>query len=677
MEDVFKKFSSYSAAYVLVLICLISFSLMLYAARTDSAIMDELAHIPAGYGYVHNLDYRLNPEHPPLVKALTALPLLFLNPHFPTNDQAWATDINGQWAMGNKFLYESGNDADQILQWARLGPILLTILLIILIYVWSRELLGNWWALLPAFLFGISPNVLAHGHYVTTDVGAAFGIVFATYYFLKFIQGPSRKRLVYAGLAFGVAMVAKFSTALLVPYFVFLLVVFYLAGMLRDWNQTEAGSRLSRFAKRAWRYLKSIIAVFVIGYALIVYPIYFLFTVNYPAQRQAADTEFILGSFAGGPTQPGHFCKPSRCLADINILMTKNPVTRPLAEYMLGVLMVLQRSAGGNTAYFLGNVSSAGSTWYFPVVYLLKEPLPALIMIFIALALSIAAIIKRATSRESAIKTKMLDYLELNFAEFSMIVFVVFYWAWSMKGNLNIGARHLLPTLPLIYVLTAGVWKRWTTNIQLAGGLSGLGLIWLLFKKLFSKSLKYLFLMFLLLWLALETLAATPYFLSYFNEIGGSISGGYRYVTDSNYDWGQDLLRLRDFVAAHPEINKIAVDYFGGGNPKYYLGDKEEDWWSSRGNPSQTQNDADNTQTNADKIPRESALNPRKSAIKWLAVSVNTLQGAIQPLAPGQQRNPEDEYHWLVQLRPPEPGIGSVPNPDFRVGTSIFIYKLD
>ena len=47
-----------------------------------------------------------------------------------------------------------------------------------------------------------------------------------------------------------------------------------------------------------------------------------------------------------------------------------------------------------------------------------------------------------------------------------------------------------------------------------------------------------------------------------------------------------------------------------------------------------------------------------------------------QPLAPGQQRNPEDEYRWLIQLRPQSSGLGNVPQPDYRAGTSIFIYKL-
>jgi hypothetical protein len=645
-----QKISNRLALGTLALICVVSFSLMLYASRTDSAIMDELAHIPAGYSYVHNLDYRLNPEHPPLVKALAMLPVLFINPVFPTQNPAWTADINGQWGMGYQFLYNSGNDADQIIRLARIVPILLTLLLVVLIYVWSRELLGDWWALVPAALFALSPTVIAHGHYLTTDVGAALGVIFATYYFLKFLQGPSRKRLVYAGLAFGVATIIKFSTALLVPYFIILLIMFYIAGVLRDWNQTDTGQRALRFAKRAWRYLRTIVATFVIGYALIVYPVYFLFTANYPIQKQTADSQFILTSFASGPTPAGQICKPLRCLADLDIWMTKNPLTRPLAEYMLGVLMTLQRSAGGNTGYFLGQVSTAGSPWYFPAVYLLKEPLPALLMVLVALILGISAIIKKAANRNSAVKTKILDYLELNFAEFSMIVFVIFYWAWSIKSPLNIGVRHLLPTLPFIYILTAGVWKRWLAAMQLAG-LSGLNLAWSFFKTLFSSSLKYFFLAVLLLWFALETLAAAPYFLSYFNEIGGGTPRGYRYTTDSNYDWGQDLLRLTDWVKTHPEVDKIAVDYFGGGNPHYYLGDKEEDWRPSLGNPAD-------------------------QGIHWFAISINTLQSTTEPTARGEWRRPEDEYTWLTALRPPAPGLGNVPTPDYRAGTSIFIYKL-
>ena len=609
----------------------VSFILMLNASSQESATMDELAHIPSGYGYVKYLDYRLNPEHPPLVKAIAAAPLLFQNLKFPTDKAPWKTEINGQWAAGAQFLYESGNNADQIIQWARLGPMLLTLLLIILIYIWSKELIGRWWALLPVFLFAFSPNVLAHGHYVTTDVGAALGIFIATYYFVKFLFEPSGKHLVFAGLAFGIAQLLKFSAVLLIPFFIFLIVVFYIWKTASDWRETAALARFKRFLIRGFRYLKSLIFIFIIGYAL-VYAVYFLFTVNYPIEKQSADTKYILTSFAGGPDANFESCKLSsnislsrrtRCLADVNIYMAGNKILRPFGEYMFGVLMVMQRSSGGNTSYFLGEVSASGWWYYFPVVFLLKELIPALILIGMALLLAVWSIIKKLRTHYSLLKT-FSDYLGTHFAEFSMLVFVIFYWLYSVKSPLNIGIRHLMPIMPFVYILTAGGLKKFISGN---------------FIKVF---LKALVLAILLFWFSSETLFAGPYYLSYFNQFGGGIQNGYKYVTDSNYDWGQDLKRLKEWTDKNlPAGGQVAVNYFGGGNPEYYLGDKVEYWDSAKGNP-------------------------KYYGIDWFAISINNLQGALGKLHPGQLRNPEDEYHWLKN--PYEPYA--------RAGTSIFIYKL-
>ncbi len=631
---------------ILAVILVLSGALMLKAAWSDSAIMDELAHIPAGYGYVSQLDYRLNPEHPPLEKALAALPVkIFLNPLYPTNSPAWTTELNGQWDMGTAFLYQSGNNADQILRVFRLFPILLTLLLVFLIYVWAKEIVGGWWGLLPAFLFALSPNVLAHGHYVTTDVGAAFGIVLGTYYFLKFILKPSKLNLFYAGIAFGIAQLTKFSTVLLIPYLLFLIIVFFAISVIKDWNQTEAPKRFKRFSIRAYHYFRSVIIIFAIGYILIVYPAYAVLTLHYPIARQVSDTTSILTSFSGGPTPAGHICKGLRCVADLDIWMAKSPILRPFAQYGLGVMMVLQRVSGGNTVYFLGQVSNGGWWYYFPFIYLVKEPLPTLILILAALLIAVWQMIKARPKWQ-----KFLAYLHNHFTQFSMLSFVIFYWAYSMHSDLNIGFRHLSPTLPLIYILAASALKSKFSTFNDLKSKNLLTAISDFSKEMVKKLIKYLFLFILLIWLLFEALAAAPYFLSYFNELGGGIWNGYKLVGDSNYDWGQDMTRLQTFVNSHPEINKIAVDYFGGGNPKYYLGNKEIDWWASRGNPA-------------------------KSGIHYLAISINTLEQAII----GAKTNPQnqnDNYAWLLQLRPPQEGLGEVPVPDYRIGTSIFVYKL-
>ena len=659
-----RKLKTWSAAFALALICLASFGMMLWAANTDSAIMDELAHIPAGYGYVSHLDYRLNPEHPPLIKALAALPVwLFMHPTYPTDISAWTREVNGEWGMGVAFLYRSGNDANAIIRTARVMPILVTILTVILVWFLARRLVGDLWALLPAFMFAFDPAVLANGHYVTTDVGAAFGTVLSLLFFLRYLETPSAKRLWLAGIAFGIAQLTKFSTPLLIPLYLFLAIVLAVRDTAPQWRTTARRWRTS--LRTLARHLSKIILIFAIGYAVIVYPAYLLLTAHEPIARQASDTATILASFSGGPTPAGHLCRGMRCFADADVWMSRHYATRPIAQYLLGILMVLQRAGGGNTIYFLGHVSQDGGWIYFPALFFLTEPVPTLIIVFLALALASWWTVKRTVRRwrtgaGQTIGERILAYLHLNFAEFSMASFIALYWGISMKSPLNIGIRHLMPTIPLIFILAAVIWKKWVMRLNFgAFDMTLMDSARAMARSIVAAAAKYILLILLLFWLLLETLFAAPYFLSYFNEFGGGVWGGYHFVTDSNYDWGQDLLRLQAFVAAHPGIDTIAVDYFGGGDPRYSLGGKEVNWSPAMGNP------ADH-------------------GIHWLAVSVNQLELATQPLLPGETRNASDTYAWLTALRPPQDAsgtwlggsMGNVPAPDYRAGTSIFIYHL-
>lgn len=618
-----------ASVWILAGILITAAVLMLKVSAGDSAIMDELAHIPAGYGYVHNLDYRLNPEHPPFLKTLAALPVLALNPNFPTDDPAWTTELNGQWNMGRAFLYGSGNNPDAIVRTARYFPIFLTILTALLVYALASRLFGKVWALWPTLLFALSPTILAHGHYVTTDIAATFGILLGTIAFLQYLISPSKKTIILAGLAFGVAELCKFSTVLLVPYFVVLAIIW---AVKLSWEDELGGiKKLRPFLYFGLRKLAGLAAIMAIGYLIIVYPVYFLFTRNYPLEKQSAETAELLKSYANGPTAPGTSCKLTRCPAELTIWASKHEATRPLAEYALGVLMTIQRAAGGNSSYFLGDLTKTGSRAYFPLVFSIKETLPVMIALIVALILALSGIFRSLKNKSEPWKKKLLKFLQNRFVEFALLLFVFIYWGWSMKTPLNIGVRHLLPTIPLIYILLTGAWKKW-----FGGG---------------KKVWKIILILVLCAWSVIEVFVAYPYFLSYFNELGGGVSGGYRYVTDSNYDWGQDLLRLRDFVASHPDIQKIGVDYFGGGSPEYYMPGKAVNWSSDKGNPADF-------------------------GIDWLAVSVNTLEGAFSKLIPDQTRQPKDEYSWLGTIRPPEKVMGGLPPPDYRAGTSIFIYKL-
>ncbi len=626
-----------ASLFVLAVLLVISAVVMVRAAWRDSAIMDELAHIPAGYSYVSQLDYRLNPEHPPLVKALAALPLLFAHVSFPTNTPAWQTAVNGQWDMGGAFLYQANDHrADTILFLARIFPIIITLGLIVFVYWWSRKLVGPLWALLPTFFVALSPNILAHGHYVTTDIGAAFGFIASLYVLNAFWTSPSKKTLVIAGIVFGLAQLTKFSLVLMVPIAILLAIIHWL-GTTRS-HHLEFSDKL--IWKLAWKYVSSLFLIFAIGY-VVVWGTYAIFTVHYPIEKQVTDTTFLLGSFGGNSNASllsTCVTHPSmRCLADVDIWMAHVPIVRAVGHYLLGVLMVIQRSDGGNTAYFLGNLSGGGWWYYFPVVFFFKETIPGLLFLAIGAWTALRRTIKASATPRME---RVWNYVVVAFPEVSMATVVVVYWAYSMHSPLNIGYRHILPTVPLMYILATISIKKWvvrkdaTNDEQLL-----LPTIWRTLKKIARVSAQGMLIAVLVVWGCFETALAYPHFLSYFNEMGGGTWNGYHLVTDSNYDWGQDLKALQTYVQEN-NIKKIAVDYFGGGNPQYYLGDDVA-------------------------IPWNSAMgNPADHGIDWLAVSVNSIQSAkAHPLF---DQNPANTYPWLSDWD----------HPYARAGTSIFIYRL-
>jgi len=578
------------------LLLIFMFVLAVFSMKDDSVTMDELAHLPAGYSYLTQKDMRLNPEHPPLMKDLAAIPLLFIkNINFPSEIGAWKEDVNGQWAFGFNFLYQSGNPVDKMIFWGRIPMILILILLGFYIFKWTKELFGQKTAILALFLFSFSPTFLAHGRLVTTDVGAAAGVFIATYYFIKAFQQPIKKNIILAGIAFGLAELCKFSVILLVPLFAILALAWWLV-KLGTWRKA----------------LKIFILVMLIGYILI-WPIYQYHVWNYPAERQVRDAGVALSDY------PDLIKKPI-------LFATDKPILRPYAQYLTGLLMVFHRAAFGNTTYFLGEVSNLGWKNYFPVVYSVKEPLAFHILILIAL-LYAAFLIKKPPHQKLRFGAglvqhrallwcwafwqntfqRMKSWIKNHFPEFSMLCFIGLYWTVSLVSSLNIGVRHLLPVFPFTILLVSGM-------------------IGNLIKSPFLK-LKLTILGILILWQAVSVISIYPHFLAYFNELAGGPSQGYIYTVDSNLDWGQDLKRLAQWADKNlPAGRQVYVDYFGGGNSQYYLKEKYAPWEGQR---------------NPEEFPKGN----------YLAVSATLLQGGRGEPAPGFNQ-PTGYYRWLNKYTP-------------------------
>ncbi len=524
----------------------------------DSIIIDEDPHIGAGYSYLVQQDMRLNPEHPPLAKDLAALPLLFLN----LNQQAfftssWTTTLNGQWDFGRALIFNTGNDADLIAHAAKIAMLGFFILSSWLVFRWTNERYGLRAAYIALILFAFSPTIMAHARFVTTDVAALTGILVGTYTFLRYLKNPTRGNLILAGVGFGFALLTKFSTILLLPLFVIIALL---------WG--------------GWRPLANTVMIWIIGLVVIVGPVYFFHTYNYPPQRQHRDTETLLASFG------------NRLLAAPVVWASDKPIIRAYAQYGLGLLMVVQRSAGGNTVYYRGEVLNTGGPGYFPFVYSIKEPLPWLILLLLAIVLATLKF-KFKHLRPKMVRSMLNDHIE----EVAMLLWLAIYWATSIHSTLNIGVRHLLPTYPFAIILVSGQIARLRAKYAVIG-------VWVLMG-----------------WYLVENALVFPYYLTYFNETVGGPSGGHNYVVDSNLDWGQDLRRFSDWVNEQ-HIKKIEFDYFGWADQSYYL--KDHFLWLT-----------------SDKFTGEKDFLARNTSDGWIAVSATYLMN-----------NSKTKYAWLMAHTP-------------------------
>jgi 4-amino-4-deoxy-L-arabinose transferase-like glycosyltransferase len=627
--DFLKKHSHYIVAGILLLF----FILSLTVASKESMIFDEKAHIPAGFSYVRYGDMRLNPEHPPLIKDLAGLPLLALKLSFPLQSKEWQSGINEQWAIGDMFVNCAHpdmicNDADAILFWSRLPIILISVLLGIAIFVWTRELSGTLAGLFALVLYAADPNIIAHNHYVTTDIGIAAFVFFAFYFFVRFLKNPNLENVVVAGIFLGLAELAKFSAVLLFPIFGLFVILYALTKSQPQGNNQSALSFKTRaLLIYGFKFSGSVLVCFAL-----IWSLYTFNTFNMPAEKTIQNANQV---FAGSA---------SLQILARNIIgtLSHSEFLRPLSHYFLGVFMVFARVAGGNTHYFLGVVSEQASRWYFPVVFLLKETLPFLFLLVAVLCYALTHTIKVIANRKMSPSSSYFSAFAHSFQnkpeQYLIIFFVLFYSYISIAGNLTIGFRHLFPILPFLYMLVA---KTIFDFLKRREGepVTHTAFSWML------GSLTFVI-------VAIPALTY-PHYLSYFNPVTGGNENGYQYVTDSNYDWGQDLKNLNAFIKLHnncqagtadfdesqcaltkeyPAINQMRVDYFGGGSPSYYLKEKFIPW-----------NDQ------------------REPEAGWYAISSFFYQESLYKKRPPGERN----YKWLRAITPVT-----------RAGDSIFIYYI-
>ena len=494
-------------------ILLLMFGLALTSMAADSPTFDEQGFLVRGLAYLRGeenggkRDIRVG--HPLGLNAVNAS-LLVNDPSIklPSNDPSW--NKTSFHRPAELFLWEIGNDVERMMFLARLPALWLGLLLAAVGSRWASEMAASWRSrltvsngyphlagLIALVLLAFDPNLLAHARLVTTDVGLTAAAAAAGYTMWRFVRRPTQTRAIVAGSALGLLLNTKFTALLFLPLFGMVIVL----SLAKPWRQGDSKTRQ-----------RLLLAT------LIIYPLIALLTL-----------------WAGHGFQIGSLSAPLPFVGNLGGL------TVPLSSYFDQLLDIGNRLDVSTPSFLLGNYSDSGWWYYFPVAFLLKTPLPVLLLLF----WTYGYLFNSAARREPWLKAAWVDLAALNIPAIGFFII-------ALTTDINLGYRHLLPILPFLFVLIAVVVgkviiKAWQRHAIMAPSLAGLFLCWLI----------------------LASIWIYPHYLAFFNVLAGGPDGGWRALVDSNLDWGQDLKRLARWQS-ETDPGQIWLSYFGEARPDYY-----------------------------------------------------------------------------------------------------------
>jgi len=379
--------------------------LVVLTIHRASPTFDEGNHSFAAYMMLHTGDYGLNPEHPPLVKYLAALPTLGRDLWIPENkNRSFKTEA---YVDGGEWLARNDGDRNQLIFHMRLAAGVLVPLLALVVFLMARECFGDWAALTALALVVFDPNILGNAALVTTDIGISLFFVAATWCFYRYVKQPTLTRLLVAAIVAGLLLATKHSAILFAP--MMLLLIGY---------EVAAAPRGTR-RRTALRLGGAFCAIVVIG-VLVLWSFYGFRYAARPAPLKMSTT------LADWVAPVGAFDS-----AVVNAIGRMHLLPE---SYLIGMVDV-RRMADHYPTFIFGRNWPHGVWWYFPSVFAIKTTLGLLALTLVAL-LAIG-----------------MRKLKLGREVVFVLVPALVYFITAIVFGMNIGSRHLLPFYAYLFIL--------------------------------------------------------------------------------------------------------------------------------------------------------------------------------------------------------------------------------
>lgn len=460
-----------------------------------SITTDEIVLIPAAYAYVTGGDTQLVHEHPPLVKLLAGLPLPLFAPPIKM--------LPAEGGAPPRTIAQMATRVGRL--WEDNHAAVERLSFVARLPMIALTLaLGVLIFVFARDLFGPRAALLALALFSVEPTALAHGRVVQTdiaaaFGYLLLCRAIYRYALVAPSWRRAVWIGAAAALSLLAKFSMLLVVpvVAAIFAVLLWRARREGRARVLTTAAHA---------------GVVAFTVLFLIHAAYLFQRSPpldTDAQWIVSAF---PTNPGLMSNAARALSHV----------LPL-DFVLGIFWQIAHNERGHPASLLGMYSDMGWWYYYPVAFALKTTLPFLL-------LSLAAL---AWGAHRAVRDRERRFL-------AVVVPFAVYTGFVLMSRIDIGIRYYLPAYTLLFIL-GGALLDHLFKERPAAGRAGLFVA-----------------LAILVWAGVEAARAYPDYMPYMNQLAAR-QPRWRYLSDSNVEWGDDVRALAEYLRARGETRVRAA----------------------------------------------------------------------------------------------------------------------
>ncbi len=408
-----------------VLLGLVVVHVLLLSSLADrySPTVDEVAHLPAGLAIWNDADFSLYRVNPPLVRAVAAVPVLFVH-----HEEDWSrykkdSQTRLEWAMGRQFVAANGVDSQHLFKLARWTCLPFSVIGLLVCYFWGTQIYSQTVGCIAAGLWCFSPNLLGHGSLITPDVAATSLGLLAAWRFSEWIENSSMLNTFWAGASLGLAMLTKLTWISLPALWIFL--------AFMNWVRY----RQIRSAQSDLVHLS-----FIVLLGLNLLNLGYLYSGSFTL---LGEYDFYSTPLSGTPRIPGENLPANRFQ---DSWVGKIPVPFP-KDYVTGIDLQKVDFEQGKWSYLRGEVKDPGGWYHYYLIGLLVKVPAATLLLFLAGLV--------ACWRDESIRSSTMRLMPL------MLPVIVLFVVASLQTKMNRHVRYVFPILPAIYLIGATAGVRW------------------------------------------------------------------------------------------------------------------------------------------------------------------------------------------------------------------------